>query len=1137
MKRDQKRLRTLIYFSISYLLFGTNPLHGNPDGLCVISGNATILNSGSSDIQIQVSDKAILSWNDFSIAAGESATFLQPGSTAFVLNRVTGSNISELFGSLQANGNLILINPNGIIISQDAMISVGGLVASTLDILDSDFLEGQQWTFTGGSSGRILNMGKIEALDGEVFILSRYVENQGEIKADHVEIGVGKEVILQPSGKQRIFIKPSGLPEEEETGINNSGRIEASYVRLAADGGAYSLAIQDTGVIEANSTAHKDGRIYLLADMGKIVTSATYTATNLKGIGGEVHIESNQVHILESDIDVSGIEGGKIEILGNQIYFDSDAIIKSNALANGNGGTISFISSGDNYCYGTIESKGGLNGKGGSVVIGANVFLDHRPSVDTSSSNGKSGTLTLFFPGARINGEMTSPIQYPIQNDPFPKEMLIKIQANKLQENLLYSSVDIKAKNGLVSIEDDLKWDPSSLDNSPTTLSIEAAKIGIGMMGEKQVSLVSEDENVKGPAITLIAPEIQIGGESRTKYTCVQTESGDIAIETNFLGVFGGTQGAFRFSDTSAKIRTTVGNIQIEAFESERLDVLLQGGSGMFSSSEILTDEGNISINSLNRAPDGSLHMYAGKGENAYVSITTTTKGNIRSTLPAPSDYVLLGGSGNGACFAMVHAGREDGVGNLILEGGKLELRGGSGAQAGEVRAILSAQGEGHFIDIRMANSMVLEGGASNSDGSDSSAIIQGMNGADVRIESSRKGNFLLTGGDGVLSQASIQTETGNIIFQNFGRFQVSGGRGEDSLANIIVQEKGDIRIQAVDFTLKGGNGSFDSSAKITTLEGDIHIKVMDGKILGGYSPGINMAQISTDFGNIEVNSGKDLKLFAGNYSDSTSAIFTTNGEILVEAKGDVLLRASENASSLIASKGEHSIRANRILLDAPHSPKAYVVNLSDLEGQGDLHLEAEELVSLSGNALLQTQKNHLTILSGKNVILDQNSRVENLGDGDLNVVVDYQFANTGVAKGGFTLRRGAAIEGLGAVRIYSSERSMNNVEDVINGIFYVPKLKYHNDNQERWGATYPNPYFGESGFTFFYYENGECEQDHAETLYLTSVLIGQMFYDLPCSFDETYNFFEKFYIKNVVYYPYAIRRHRWFSWRENLLR
>lgn len=62
----------------------------------------------------QGTDRAVINWNSFSIANGELTKFVQPSSSSAVLNRVVTANPSAIYGTLQANGNVYLINPGGV---------------------------------------------------------------------------------------------------------------------------------------------------------------------------------------------------------------------------------------------------------------------------------------------------------------------------------------------------------------------------------------------------------------------------------------------------------------------------------------------------------------------------------------------------------------------------------------------------------------------------------------------------------------------------------------------------------------------------------------------------------------------------------------------------------------------------------------------------------------------------------------------------------------------------------------------------------------------------------------------------------------------------------------------------------------
>ncbi|MEN9215462.1 MAG: filamentous hemagglutinin N-terminal domain-containing protein, partial [Gloeomargarita sp. DG_1_6_bins_138] len=111
-----------------------------PQGGQVTHGSATIQQVGETKLNInQSSDRAVINWNSFSIAPQEWVNFQQPSSTSATLNRVTGSTPSSIAGRLTANGQVFLINPNGIAFLPTAQVDVAGLVASTLNIKDSDF--------------------------------------------------------------------------------------------------------------------------------------------------------------------------------------------------------------------------------------------------------------------------------------------------------------------------------------------------------------------------------------------------------------------------------------------------------------------------------------------------------------------------------------------------------------------------------------------------------------------------------------------------------------------------------------------------------------------------------------------------------------------------------------------------------------------------------------------------------------------------------------------------------------------------------------------------------------------------------------------------------------------------------------
>ena len=137
------------------LLLSTGPVSANPSGGVIVHGDVSIAGGGNGMLNInQNSNLAIINWSDFNIAVGETTRFNQPGADASVLNRVTGGDPSAIYGALQANGNVFVINPNGILVGPSGMIDVHGLVLSTLDLKNGEFLAGGDMTFLGSPSRR-----------------------------------------------------------------------------------------------------------------------------------------------------------------------------------------------------------------------------------------------------------------------------------------------------------------------------------------------------------------------------------------------------------------------------------------------------------------------------------------------------------------------------------------------------------------------------------------------------------------------------------------------------------------------------------------------------------------------------------------------------------------------------------------------------------------------------------------------------------------------------------------------------------------------------------------------------------------------------------------------------------------------
>ncbi len=152
-------LRSALSVAILTVLYPSF-VHANPTGASIVSGQVTINTATPHTTTVTNSPNAIVNWQNFSIAQNEATHFIQQSSQSAVLNRVVGQNPSQILGHLYSNGKVFLINPNGIVFGLGATVDVQGLVASSLNLSDQDFLSGNNYHFIAGSNaGNIVNEG------------------------------------------------------------------------------------------------------------------------------------------------------------------------------------------------------------------------------------------------------------------------------------------------------------------------------------------------------------------------------------------------------------------------------------------------------------------------------------------------------------------------------------------------------------------------------------------------------------------------------------------------------------------------------------------------------------------------------------------------------------------------------------------------------------------------------------------------------------------------------------------------------------------------------------------------------------------------------------------------------------------
>jgi fibronectin-binding autotransporter adhesin len=415
------------FFMVMIFLYASGAFAG-PEGAQVINGQVSFQQSGL-NTTITASNKAIINYTSFDIARPEIVEFIQPSSTASVLNRILSANPTAIDGTLLANGRVFFLNPAGVIIGQGARINVTQLVASALNMSNSDFINGRL-NFAGGN-GPVINQGAITA--EKVYLIGKQVANSGAIScpAGYVVMASGDRVFIGEVGSDVVVeIDVPSVPVQplEGAAVLNEGTVDvgSGTIVLAAAGDIYAQAISNVGTLSASTQSGNAGQIKLAAADGVIANTGSIEAKSGSAAGGVVSADGKAIVNLGA-IDVTGAEGGQVALnatsrLGQFGTIKADgtvadageidlwageldvvgdgSVTTANAGLNGNGGQIRVLADMEAGFAGlepgaTLQAKGGAeSGDGGFIELSAHNFQTWA-DIDVSAGNGDAGTFLL----------------------------------------------------------------------------------------------------------------------------------------------------------------------------------------------------------------------------------------------------------------------------------------------------------------------------------------------------------------------------------------------------------------------------------------------------------------------------------------------------------------------------------------------------------------------------------------------------------------------------------------------------------------------------------------------------------------------------------------------------------------------
>lgn len=390
-----------------------------PEGGQVAAGQAAITTAGNTMTIAQQTAQAIINWQNFGIGSGEAVHINQPNSQAILLNRVVGSNPSEIFGQLTANGQVILVNPNGVFFRPGSSVDVGGLTASTLNIANEDFLKGQL-RFAGDSQNPVINAGSINAQNGYVNLLSKEVVNEGIIAAQtgsvNLVAGSGMSLDYNGDGKMTVAVTDGAY----QSAVTNKKLIQADggLVVMTASGkdALMDSAVNNSGMIQANTLGEATGQISLTGD--NIATTGTISADGgSNGHGGTIKIIANHKTAVDGQLSAQGGQlagdGGFIETSGDIVRIGDRSSIQANA-PQGKAGQ---------WLIDPVDIT--ISNDGGDDLNGTNINPD---SVTNALEGGTSVTLNTDRAGNN-DGTITVNGEISVQNS--NRSATLTLKANK----------------------------------------------------------------------------------------------------------------------------------------------------------------------------------------------------------------------------------------------------------------------------------------------------------------------------------------------------------------------------------------------------------------------------------------------------------------------------------------------------------------------------------------------------------------------------------------------------------------------------------------------------------------------------------------------------------------------------------
>lgn len=951
--------------------------HANPTGGNVVAGGATINDRGNGTLDInQSTGKAIINWKGFSIGANETVNFRQPGSNSVTLNRVVGNDPSAIFGRLNANGTVVLVNPNGVLFGKGARVDVGGLIATTANINDRDFLAGK-YKFDQASSkanAMIVNEGTISIKDsGLAVLVAPAVRNSGviEAKLGRVALAGAKTVTVDFHGDGLLSFDAtstvSELPKDADGKpvsalVTNAGVIRADggtvLMTARAVKGVIDNVVNTDGIVSAKAVGTQNGKIVLSGgDAGTVNVAGTVEATGTGAgeRGGKVVVTGEHVNVARgAAIDVSGAAGGGEIALGSQGVAPDDgsaafsgksstvkvaagATLKADALVKGNGGSITMWSNDATAFAGSLSARGGKDGgDGGFAEVSSNKNIGLTGSADLRAPKGKTGLLLIDPTDLRIvdsgngtgsqdgaagdgtiNGGDANTANNTVSRgllESLAGTTNIKLEATGQITVADMAAINLKTTSGHSFTMRSTQTGGIRFENANTEISTQGGSITLEALGVGSTLDNIGKLTSRGGAITLNA-------------------TGDI----NLANVIDAGSGAALVRTSAGSIRNTGGANQVVAGGSVKLDA---GGGNIGDPAAAvntrtaqlsLATGGNLAV--ANRQTLTSLDITSRHAQPGVNNSFQLTSPDLAFALQDNGSYQLSTVTQPGLNFSFT-GDRTITAGNIDLGSGALALTSTAGHILGTPTSLLKAG----FITLSAAGS----DGRSGAIGSSA----QGLNTqtASLTATSGTGGVYLNNTGSAILKAIDttgslVATTTGNLTLGD-----IKTGASAvltSALGNIVDDGVDATTIATSSLTLAAANGTIGTGARsLKTSASSLSAVSSGGVYLDSTSSNLNITQAQAANAAITITGAGSVS--ANNVSSGGGAVNLTGNSInagqVNAGSGNVTLTARAGS---ITGTSASLITGNVVTLLAPASNTSYTVGTAGTylrTAAGELH-------------------------------------------------------------------------------------------------------------------------------------------------------------------------------------------------------